>query len=122
MKFPNGMIETACSQACKSPLGYRHGSVIFKGNKILGAGYNWPVAPPGGEKRQFSIHSERDALKGLRSDQVRGSDIFSVRVTRGGSYALAAPCKGCQKLLKRKGIRKVHWFNEDGKIVSMRLN
>lgn len=122
MKLPNGTIEIASSQACKSPLGYRHGAVVFKGNKILGAGYNWPKALPGGENRQFSIHSERDALKGLRKDQIRGSDMFCIRVTRGGNYGLAAPCLGCQKLLKRKGIRKVHWLDDQGKLVSLKLN
>ena len=122
MKLPNGILELASLQATKSPMGYRHGSVIFKGNNILGAGYNWPVAPPTVEHRRFSIHSERDALKGLRGDQVYGSDIFSVRVTSGGAFANAAPCKGCRKLLKRKGVRKVHYFDEDGTIVSLRLN
>ena len=121
-KIPSGILEVASSQACKSPMGYRHGSVVFKGNKILGAGYNWPVAPPGGEARRFSIHSERDALKGLRGDQIYGSDVFSVRVTKSGGLANAAPCVGCQKLLKRKGIRKVYWFNGSGKIVSLKLN
>jgi len=121
-KFPKGILEVASSQALKSPMGYRHGSVVFKGNAILGAGYNWPVAPPGGDARRFSIHSERDALKGLRGDQIYGADIFSVRVTKGGAFANAAPCKGCQKLLKRKGIRKVHWFDDEGQVISMKLN
>jgi len=122
MKLSPDILEAASSQACKSPMSYRHGSVVFKGNQILGAGYNWPVAPPGGENRRFSIHSERDALKGLRGDQIYGSDIFSVRVTKAGAFANAAPCTGCQKLLKRKGIRKVYWYNEKSILVSMRLN
>ena len=121
MKLPAGIIELASSQATKSPMGYRHGSVVFKGNNIIGAGYNWPAAPPTDEHRRFSIHSERDALKGLHGTQILGSNVFSVRVTKGGALANAAPCTGCRKLLKRKGIKNVYWI-EDGEVVSLRLN
>ena len=102
-------------------MSYRHGSVVFKGGSILGAGYNWPVAPPTEDHRRFSIHSERDALKGLHGSQIHGANMFSVRISNSGSIANAAPCRGCRKLLRRKGIKNVYWI-EDGEVLSLRLN
>tara|TARA_Y100000310_G_scaffold269004_1_gene281927 strand:+ start:979 stop:1347 length:369 start_codon:yes stop_codon:yes gene_type:complete len=116
MKLPNGVLELATSQALKSIMLHKHGAVIWKGNKILGAGYNFHVAPPDDSKRRFSIHSERDALKGLRGDQIYNSNMLAVRVRKDGSISSGAPCKGCRKLLIRKGVSKAYWFDEEGSL------
>ena len=56
MKINDNILELAVTQAHKSPMNYRHGAVIWKGKKILGTGYNYPVAPPNdNDKRRFSI-------------------------------------------------------------------
>jgi deoxycytidylate deaminase len=122
MKLPHSVLDLALTQAQKSPMHYKHGAVVWKGKRILGSGYNWPVAPPCTDKRRFSIHSERDALKGLRGDQIRGASILSIRARNDGSINWGAPCKGCEKLLRRKGIRNVYWFDEAGALVCTRLN
>jgi hypothetical protein len=116
MKVPGDILELAVSQAKKSPMHYRHGSVIWKANRVLGAGYNFPIAPPGGNKRRFSIHSERDCLKGLRGDQIFGADVLCVRIVSQDNLAKSKPCKGCMKLLKRKNIKSVYWFDSDGRL------
>ena len=115
MKVRDEVVELAISQARKSPMRYRHGSVIWKSNKIIGAGYNWPVAPPGGNKKRFSIHSERDALKGLRLEQTYGASLLCVRITqKKESLASSMPCSGCMGLLRRRGLVNVFWFDSDG--------
>jgi len=116
VKIKEEILGLAVSQAKKSPMGYLHGAVIFKSNKIIGAGYNWPVAPPGGDSRRFSIHAERDALKGIRADQAYGASLLSVRVTKNGSLASSKPCKGCMNLLTRKGLESVFWFDSHGNL------
>ncbi len=116
MKIKDEILELAVSQAKKSPMGYLHGAVLFKSNRIIGAGYNWPVAPPGGETRRFSIHAERDALKGLRADQIYGASLLSVRITKNNSLASSKPCKGCMRLLTRKGVDSVFWFDSQGNL------
>jgi deoxycytidylate deaminase len=117
VKIKDDILELAISQAKKSPMGYLHGAVLFKSNRIIGAGYNWPVAPPGGDSRRFSIHAERDCLKGLRADQIRGATLLSVRVTKKTeSLASSKPCKGCARLLRRKGVESVFWFDSDGNL------
>lgn len=117
MKIKEEFLELAISQAKKSPMGYLHGAVLFKSNRIIGAGYNWPVAPPGGDSRRFSIHAERDSLKGLRADQIYGATLLSVRITKKTeSLASSKPCKGCTRLLRRKGVESVFWFDSDGNL------
>lgn len=108
------ILPLAISQALKSPMRYKHGAVVFKDKGVIGAGYNWSDLPPTTEKRKFSIHSERDALKGLRADQIRGADILAIRVRRDGTVSTGACCKGCTKLLRRKGIRRVFYYDKNG--------
>lgn len=117
MKIREDVLELAVTQARKSPMQQRHGAILWKGNRIIGTGYNWPVAPPGGEGRRFSIHAERDALKGLRADQIYGSSLLCVRITPGNErLASSQPCRGCSKLLRRKGVASVYWFDAEGNL------
>ena len=122
MKLPNGVLDLAVSQAMKSPMQHMHGAVIWKKGKIIGAGYNYHFAAPTKSQRKISIHSEKDCLNGLRGDQIYGSDILAVRVTKTGQLSHGAPCKGCRKLLRRKGVRKIWWFDNEGELTYTRLN
>jgi deoxycytidylate deaminase len=122
MKFPKGALELATSQAMKSIMTHKHGSVIWKGNTILGAGYNFHIAPPTTTKRRFSIHAERDCLKGLRGDMIYGANLLVVRVRRDGSLSHGGPCKGCRKLMERKGIKNCYWFDELGNVCCTQMN
>ena len=122
MKLPNGVLELAISQAMKSPMQHMHGAVIWKKGKIIGAGYNYHLSASTKNLRRVSIHSEKDCLTGLRGDQIYGADILAVRVTKKGQLSHGAPCKGCKKLLMRKGVRKVWWFDDLGKLTYTRLN
>tara|TARA_Y100000034_G_C6626507_1_gene273308 strand:+ start:96 stop:467 length:372 start_codon:yes stop_codon:yes gene_type:complete len=116
MKVPEDYLTLAVTQARKSPMHYKHGSVIWKSGRILGAGYNFPIAPPGGNKRRFSIHAERDCLKGLRGDEIYGADLLSVRIVSEDAMGASKPCKGCMKLLRRKNLKSVYWFDSGGRL------
>lgn len=122
MKLPPGVLELAMSQALKSPMSHRHGAVIWKYKTILGAGYNHHLGGVPSEKRKTSIHSEKDCLAGIRGDYLYGSNVLAVRVTKSGELSSGAACKGCQKLLKRKGVSKIYWFDEKGNLKVARLN
>ena len=116
MKIRNDIIELAISQARKSPMKHRHGSVIWKSNQIIGAGYNWPGGQvPSGGWRRYSIHSERDALKGIRLERLYGASLICVRLSRSKEQlSWSKPCDGCVKLLKRRGLRNIFWFDSNG--------
>jgi deoxycytidylate deaminase len=121
MKLPKGAIDLAVSQALKSAMTHRHGAVIFKSGKIIGAGYNVHMTTKQ-QSRAVSIHSEKDCMKGLRGDQIYGANILAVRVTATGALSHGGPCKGCTKLMKRKGIKRVFWFDESGDLNCTFLN
>ena len=123
MKLPDNILNLAITQSKKSPMNQKHGAVIFKGKDILGTGFNFNVNNLyDASSRAFSIHAEKDCLKGLRFDQIINSDILVVRVTKSNKLAYSAPCKGCRKLLRRKGIRKVYWFDYEETLTYTRLN
>lgn len=123
MKVPDNILQLAVTQAHKSPMNYRHGAVIWKGKNILGTGYNFPIAPPtNADKRRFSIHSERDCLKGLRADAIYNSELLCVRVQPNGSLGSSKPCRGCMKLLKRKGVKNAYWFDSEGVLQRTKLS
>ena len=121
MKLPKGAIELAISKALKSNMAHKHGAVIFKSGKIIGAGYNNPMTTKK-SSRAVSIHSEKDCMKGLRGDQIYGSNILAIRVTNTGNLSHGAPCAGCTKLMKRKGIERVFWFDINGNLNCTFLN
>ena len=122
MKLPKGVFDLAFSQALKSNMTHSHGAVIWKSNKILGAGYNYHISAPTSTSRPVSIHSEKSALVGLRGDQIYGANMLAIRVTKAGQLSHGGPCKGCRKLLKRKGVLSVYWFDEDGNLCCTKLN
>lgn len=110
-------LELAITQALKSPMRHKHGAVLFKRKKVIGTGYNWPVAPPNSQKKRFSIHSERDACKGLRFDQIMNADMLVIRVVGNDNLLrMSKPCTGCMKLLSRHKVRSVFWHDSSGRI------
>ena len=103
----------AIKEALKSKMRYKHGSVIFNNQGILGSGYSWSRFKPNQEQKVLSIHSERDALKGIPVRYLRGAFMLNVRVTKIGLLTCSKPCVGCQKLLKRKGLLKIYYYEAD---------
>jgi len=122
MKLPRGVLELAVSQSQKSNMQQKHGAVIWKSKTILGAGYNQHASISSQSKRKFSIHAEKDCLVGLRGDQIYGSNILVVRISKSGSLSHSEPCNGCKKLLKRKGVVKAYWFDNQGNLSITYIN
>lgn len=114
MKKIERLLPLAVSQAMKSPMLHRHGAVIFKRNDVLGAGYNHPKNLD--SIRRCSIHSEKDAMKGLHESQLRGASVLAIRLNKSDEIVSGAPCKGCSKLMKRKGILKCYWYDTNGNL------
>ena len=88
-------------------MSFRVGAVLFKGRNILGTGYAHRTTHKNINTQQ-SIHAERACVAGLRHDVIRGADMIIVRINPQGEMMPIDPCKGCKKLLQRKGVRKVY--------------
>jgi len=122
-------IEIVINQAEKSPMQYRHGAILIKRGDILGKGYNIPCLPASSrmknmflpDRKRPSIHAELSCLKGLRHDQIRGSTVFVVRVSKSGELKMSFPCKRCVSLLTRKGVKKVLYSKSGGDLGTIYL-
>ena len=122
LKVNQSVIDLCIIQAKKSIMNNKHGSVLFKGKDILGTGFNYIKSDNKEKSRPISIHSEKDCIKCIRFDKLIGADILNVRLNKSENLTFSAPCKGCRSLLRRKGIRKVFWFDHDGSLSYTRLN
>ncbi len=110
-------LETAIKEAEKSPANCRHGCVIFVSNKIVSKGFNKPVRPS--KTIRSHIHAEIDALFGLHHKIIKKATLMVIRINKSKELIQSRPCKRCDGILKRKGIRKIFYSNEVGKMVSM---
>ena len=69
-----------------------------------------------GKKRYPQAHAEVRLSRKLDA----GSIVFICRVAGHGSYALAKPCRNCERVLRNKGVKKVYYTisnNEYGVIL-----
>ena len=139
-------IEIAGVVAKRATCLRRHyGAVIVKNNKIISTGYNGaPVGEdncttigackrqelkiPSGERYELcrSVHAEANAILQAESDKMDGATLYISgwdyeRYVNGyvPSYAEAAPCMMCCRLLKNAKIKEVKWRKADGTIKTM---
>jgi deoxycytidylate deaminase len=91
--------------------------VVYNGH-LVATGVNGYKTHPimlndGYKEEQVYLHAESDALvratRLLTSDQLSRSELYVVRVTKGGREAMAKPCKGCFNLISNFGIKSVEW-------------
>jgi len=126
--------EAALLMAKKSEAFFRHGSILFKGQKHYGFGFNayrivgwaWPsyvtrrndtVRP-----RLFNMHAEISCMHNIPRDKILGSDIFVVRIGRDSQILNSLPCPSCQRVMKKKGVRKCFFSMDAKKIGMMRMS
>lgn len=87
-----------------------HVAVVMKGGSIKAIGFN-----------HGTVHAEVTALSKLWPDQRAGCTVWSIRVRKDGSYAMALPCEECTKFLVDNGVRKVYYSNSEGELVRIKL-
>lgn len=88
------------------------GAVIFKGKRVFAVGSNTNKEHPTYGSGMFkSIHAEgRAIMKAVnRNINLKGATILVYRK----NHKLAKPCKDCQKLIKKYGIKKVIYSSCD---------
>jgi len=104
-EFMNRALELS-RNALKDNHGHPFGSVVVKGGKIIGEGWNKTKL-----LKDPSAHAEveaiRDASKKLSDGNLKGSTI----------YASAQPCPMCLSLIYLTGITKVYYCIPHSKIV-----
>lgn len=94
----------------------RHGVVIACGSRVLSVGVNTSRNHPAlcsDPTTQASFHAEVMALRALRSDiKHERLSLFSARIRKDGTPALAKPCSRCMAVLEYEGITDIYWTED----------
>jgi deoxycytidylate deaminase len=94
------------------------GAVCVKGGSVLSFGQSKLRTDPkvcdmdaSHHKFSLSIHAEDDAIR--RCGNPKGATLFVSRVGRNGAIGMAKPCKKCQRLIRKSGIKRVIYSVDD---------
>ena len=105
---------------------HRHhklGAVLVAKNKVINTGFNsTSTHPKSPDRKWFSVHAEFSALLGIEAYKVRGSDLYVTRSTITMPYANSKPCEECEFFIRKMGIRRVHYINQERQFASMKIN
>ena len=99
-------MRVAKKQAHQSTARFKVGAAIARGNKVLVAAHNiWKTHPKFGSGFYGNLHAEGHAIyKALRMGiDLSGCTIYVYRKKNN----LAKPCKCCQALIEKHGIKYV---------------
>ena len=118
--FSHRIFSTLSDVASSSPLirHSRHACAITLKNNILGVGMARYKTHPLMAKYQDKservfLHAEIDAIVKVinkhGSEILKDSDMYILRLTKGGSLGMSKPCYGCQKAIDAFGIKNVYW-------------
>jgi len=107
------IIDTAILEARKSTYEHRIGCVIFKKSKIISFGHNYAQKKrkrlnPKYQKWEGSVHAEVDAIINAKTN-LKGCNLFVVRINRKDEFRLSKPCLECQKYMNHVGIKNVFY-------------
>ena len=92
----------------KHPKDVRKATVIgfiMDGDSLISVGYNRKRFSADGK---FTWHCEEQALK-KAGRRAKDKTLYVIRILKDGSIGMAMPCKSCQKLIEKYGIRKVYY-------------
>ena len=107
-------IDEAVLNAQKSLLNCSsHGAVVIYRGKIIGNGCNKDSIENINRVNKWTIHAEVDAinnaLRKISKENLKQSTLIVVRVMNSGDTAMSAPCKCCEKFIKRCGIKTTYY-------------
>jgi len=113
IRIPTQVINKAIFEALLSTHQYKIGAVIYKRNKIISSGHNYPSKSlrnlnPKFRKWKTSVHAEVDAIFNAKT-ALKHTNMFVLRINKSKDFRLAKPCKYCELYLNHIGIRKVYY-------------
>ena len=94
----------------------KHGAVVVKSGRVVGAGFNKfknhpDVVPESLIKVHCSRHAEEVAIREAGTN-AKGAILYVARVNNQGIDRNSKPCIVCAKLIKKSGIKKVIYTME----------
>lgn len=117
------MIHIAIKAASLSVFRQRVGAAVIKNGNVLSTACNAIRYHKGKflKKWENSLHSEQAALLMLPLEKRKGSSLYVARLLKDGSLNNAKPCKVCQDLIIKSGVKEVFYTNEFGEVVRWRV-
>jgi deoxycytidylate deaminase len=97
-------------------------AIIKKGGNIISIGINdyfrlaYPFKDVNNYSKYSGLHAELDAINKCTKEQLKGSTIIVYGLSRTGKLPLSSrPCKSCYNAIKSVGIKKMIYYNKEGK-------
>lgn len=107
-------IKAAKSSTCSE----RMGAALLSGNKVIATSPNKDKSHPLQKylnnkylsfRSRDHLHAEIAVITSCNSD-IKGLDLYVVRLLFDDSLAIAKPCPACWAAIKKAGIRRVYWY------------
>ena len=93
---------------------FKMGAVIASGKKLLGLGHNNVTKTHPASNTPYShIHAELAAMLNARTD-LTGTTLYVFRGGKEERPLMSKPCKHCQALIRKAGIKTVVYSIKDG--------
>ena len=101
---------------------HRHSAVVVKAGRVLSVGRNRDKTHPDavgvdedGEVFTRTIHAEMDAFSRVKNkDHLKGATIYVARKGRNDEAGMSCPCKMCQDLINKYGLKRAVYTTECG--------
>lgn len=101
----------ACGVALTSEARMKHGAVVLKHGKVIGAASNKVKNDPRYvDWKHSSVHAEIGALR--KAGWPRKATVYVARINRQGVQRNSKPCAKCQSVLESYSC-KVYWTEDD---------
>ena len=95
------------------------GAALFCGSRILSVGYNRWQSHPSSDNAEFnrSLHAENVAvIRRQHYDRLSGFlALYVARRLADGSMGCSKPCQNCMALARLAGVRRIWFYNTEGK-------
>ena len=120
-KFLRLALRRILSEDYSDHIQHRHAAVVVKAGRVLSIGRNRNKTHPEsilveeGQQITKTIHAELDAISRVKNkDQLRGATIYVARLGRNGHPGMSCPCKMCQQLINKHGLKRAVFTTEYG--------
>lgn len=94
-------------------------TVIYKGPRVISVGYNYRFKThPKSSTPYHRIHAELDAILNAAEEKLKGASMCIARVGHSGrsKIVMSRPCRYCQSLIAKSGMREVYYTIEDEQV------
>ena len=113
-------VALAASLLSNAPrTGLRLGAALYHGSRLLSIGANrWSTHPASDNNDVFcrSLHAEHCALvRRQHYDAPSRMTLYVARRREDGTLGCSKPCQNCMALARLAGVRRVWFYNTEGK-------